>query len=105
MTPVFTAVEACKITGVAYTTLDFWTRTGLIRATMAPAQGSGTRRLYSRRDLVVLRLLYKLRLMGFSGQALSLAADAAQTPDIVIDLVEIHEEAVADILRAITQHA
>jgi len=45
---------ACSAAGISYRQLDYWARTGLIEPTVRPAQGSGTQRLYSFTDVLVL---------------------------------------------------
>ena len=44
--------QVCKIVGISYRQLDYWARTDLVRPSLADAQGSGTQRRYSYRDLV-----------------------------------------------------
>ncbi|HLG01757.1 MAG TPA: MerR family transcriptional regulator [Acidimicrobiia bacterium] len=56
----FRGPEVCKIVGVSYRQLDYWTRTNLIRASVAEARGSGTQRLYSYRDLVEVKVIKNL---------------------------------------------
>jgi DNA-binding transcriptional MerR regulator len=52
--------QVCKIVGITYRQLDHWDRTGLLRPSLALARGSGTQRLYSYRDVVVLRIIKQL---------------------------------------------
>lgn len=52
--------QACKIVGITYRQLDYWARTGLVRPSLKDAQGSGSQRLYSFRDLVHLRVIKSL---------------------------------------------
>lgn len=56
----FRGPEVCKVVGVSYRQLDYWTRTNLIRASVAQARGSGTQRLYSYRDLVEVKVIKNL---------------------------------------------
>jgi DNA-binding transcriptional MerR regulator len=60
--------QACKIVGVTYRQLDYWTRTGLITPSLQPAQGSGTQRLYSFNDLLQLKVIKSLTDAGASLQ-------------------------------------
>ena len=46
---------ACAAAGITYRQLDYWARTGLVEPGIRPAAGSGTQRLYSFRDVLVLR--------------------------------------------------
>jgi DNA-binding transcriptional MerR regulator len=52
--------QACSIVGITYRQLDYWARTGLVRPSLKDAQGSGSQRLYSFRDLVHLRVIKNL---------------------------------------------
>ena len=56
--------QVCKIVGITYRQLDYWTRTELIRASLADAKGSGTQRLYSYKDLVELKVIKSLLDLG-----------------------------------------
>jgi DNA-binding transcriptional MerR regulator len=60
--------QTCKIVGITYRQLDYWTRTGLITPTLQPAQGSGTQRLYAFSDLLQLKLIKSLIEAGASLQ-------------------------------------
>src|SRR5205085_52317 len=62
----FRGPQVCKIVGISYRQLDYWARTDLIRPSIADAQGSGTQRLYSYRDLVELRIIKQLLDAGVS---------------------------------------
>ncbi|MGH9190405.1 MAG: MerR family transcriptional regulator [Acidimicrobiales bacterium] len=53
----FRGPQVCKIVGITYRQLDYWARTDLIRPSIADAKGSGTRRHYSYRDLVELKVI------------------------------------------------
>jgi DNA-binding transcriptional MerR regulator len=57
-----------KIVGISYRQLDYWARTRLVRPSIRDAGGSGTQRLYSFEDLVVLRTIKKLLDAGVSLQ-------------------------------------
>ncbi|HZD81039.1 MAG TPA: MerR family transcriptional regulator [Actinomycetota bacterium] len=52
--------EVCRIVGISYRQLDYWARTGLVRPSVKDAQGSGTQRLYSFRDLATLKLIKRM---------------------------------------------
>ena len=56
----FLCKEAAEIVGVTYRQIDYWARTNLVRPSLATARGSGTRRMYSYRDLLELRIIKKL---------------------------------------------
>ena len=59
----------CKIVGITYRQLDYWARTDLVRPSVCDANGSGTQRLYSYRDLVELKVIKRLLDAGISLQA------------------------------------
>ena len=56
----FSGREAAAIVGITYRQLDYWARTDLIRPSVADAKGSGSRRRYSYRDLIELKLIKTL---------------------------------------------
>ncbi len=59
---------ACSAAGITYRQLDYWARTGLVEASVREASGSGTQRLYSFRDILVLKIVKKLLDAGVSLQ-------------------------------------
>ena len=56
----FSGTKAATIVGITYRQLDYWARTDLIRPSLTDAAGSGSRRLYSYRDLLELRVIKSL---------------------------------------------
>jgi DNA-binding transcriptional MerR regulator len=64
---------ACKAAGITYRQLDYWARTGLVQPTVRPAGGSGTQRLYSFRDVLVLKVVKRLLDTGVSLQQIRIA--------------------------------
>jgi len=58
----------CKVVGISYRQLDYWARTGLVTPSVREAGGSGTQRVYSFQDLVVLKVIKKLADAGVSLQ-------------------------------------
>jgi len=58
--------QACKIVGISYRQLDYWTRTELITPSLQEAHGSGTQRLYSFGDLLQLKVIKRLTDAGAS---------------------------------------
>jgi DNA-binding transcriptional MerR regulator len=60
--------EVCKVVGISYRQLDYWARTGLVTPSVREAGGSGTQRVYSFQDLVVLKVIKKLTDAGVSLQ-------------------------------------
>ena len=71
----YTGPEVCKITGISYRQLDHWTSTGLINASIRNIKGSGFQRLYSFNDIVLVKLVNKLRDAGISLQKIRVALE------------------------------
>jgi DNA-binding transcriptional MerR regulator len=65
---------ACAAAGISYRQLDYWARTGLVEPSVRTAAGSGSSRLYSFRDIAVLRVVKKLLDSGISLQNIRAAA-------------------------------
>jgi DNA-binding transcriptional MerR regulator len=59
---------ACNAAGITYRQLDYWARTGLVEPTVRSATGSGTQRLYSFRDVLLLKIIKRLLDAGVSLQ-------------------------------------
>ena len=59
---------ACNAAGITYRQLDYWARTGLVVPEIRPATGSGTQRLYSFRDILLLKVIKRLIDAGVSLQ-------------------------------------
>jgi DNA-binding transcriptional MerR regulator len=64
---------ACSAAGITYRQLDYWARTGLVEPSVRSAQGSGTQRLYSFRDILVLKVVKRLLETGISLQQIRTA--------------------------------
>jgi len=56
----YSGTKAATIAGITYRQLDYWARTDLVRPSLVDARGSGSRRLYSYRDLLELRVIKSL---------------------------------------------
>ena len=56
----FSGKKAADVVGISYRQLDYWARTDLIRPSVSDARGSGSRRRYSYRDLLELKLVKTL---------------------------------------------
>jgi len=56
----FSGTKAAAIVGISYRQLDYWARTDLVRPSLSDAAGSGSRRAYSYRDLLELRVIKSL---------------------------------------------
>ena len=71
----FRGPQVCDIVGITYRQLDYWARTGLLRPSLADAKGSGTKRVYSYRDVLELKVIKKLLDAGVSLQSARRAVD------------------------------
>src|SRR4051812_7545307 len=56
----YSGTKTAQIVGITYRQLDYWARTDLVRPSLADASGSGSRRRYSYRDLLELRMIKNL---------------------------------------------
>ena len=56
----YSGARAAEIVGITYRQLDYWARTDLVRPSLEDAKGSGSRRRYSYRDLLELRVIKSL---------------------------------------------
>jgi DNA-binding transcriptional MerR regulator len=64
---------ACSAAGITYRQLDYWARTGLVEPSIRSAAGSGSQRLYSFRDILVLKIVKRLLDTGVSLQQIRTA--------------------------------
>lgn len=64
---------ACGAAGVTYRQLDYWARTDLLTPSVRNPTGSGTQRLYSFRDILVLKIIKRLLDTGVSLQQIRVA--------------------------------
>jgi DNA-binding transcriptional MerR regulator len=56
----YSGTRAAQIVGISYRQLDYWARTDLMRPSGSDATGSGSRRQYTYRDLLELKVIKKL---------------------------------------------
>ncbi|HET9649778.1 MAG TPA: MerR family transcriptional regulator [Microlunatus sp.] len=71
----FRGPVACSAAGITYRQLDYWARTGLVVPEVRGASGSGTQRLYSFRDILILKVIKRLIDAGISLQQIRAAID------------------------------
>jgi DNA-binding transcriptional MerR regulator len=64
---------ACNAAGITYRQLDYWARTGLVEPGVRGAKGSGSQRLYSFRDILILKVIKRLLDAGISLQQIRTA--------------------------------
>ena len=95
---------ACSAAGITYRQLDYWARTALVEPSVRAAHGSGSQRLYSFRDILVLKVVKRLLATGISLQQIRAAvqhlrdrgsADLAQVT-LMSDGVSVYECTSAD---------
>ena len=65
--------SACQIAGITYRQLDYWARTSLVVPSIRSAAGSGSQRLYSFKDILVLKVVKRLLDTGISLQQIRAA--------------------------------
>ncbi|MGH3871155.1 MAG: MerR family transcriptional regulator [Pseudonocardiaceae bacterium] len=66
---------ACQIAGITYRQLDYWARTSLVVPSIRGASGSGSQRLYSFKDILVLKVVKRLLDTGVSLHNIRLAVE------------------------------
>jgi len=84
----FRGADAVKASGITYRQLDYWARTGLVEPSIRGAAGSGSQRLYSFRDIIVLKLINRLIQTGISLQQIRVAVDQLREAGVE-DLAQI----------------
>jgi DNA-binding transcriptional MerR regulator len=67
---------ACSAAGITYRQLDYWARTELVVPTVRSASGSGSQRLYSFKDILVLKVVKRLLDAGVSLPNIRIAVEA-----------------------------
>ncbi|MDQ1731930.1 MAG: hypothetical protein QOK10_2089 [Pseudonocardiales bacterium] len=67
---------ACSAAGITYRQLDYWARTELVVPSVRSAAGSGSQRLYSFKDILVLKVVKRLLDTGVSLQNIRIAVEA-----------------------------
>jgi DNA-binding transcriptional MerR regulator len=108
--PGYRGPQVCKIVGITYRQLDYWARTELVRPSVMDANGSGTQRLYSYRDLVELKVIKQMLDAGISLQSARKAVESLRGFDEDLASVRIvlqgpnvvlaqSDEQVMDLLR------
>ncbi len=79
---------ACRAAGITYRQLDYWARTGLVEPSLRSATGSGTQRLYSFRDVLVLKVVKRLLETGVTLQQIRVAVSTLRERGVE-DLAQI----------------
>ena len=84
----FRGPVASGAAGITYRQLDYWARTGLVRPEIRSARGSGSQRLYSFRDILMLKVIKRLLDAGVSLQQIRIAIDHLRSNGVE-DLTEV----------------
>jgi DNA-binding transcriptional MerR regulator len=84
----FRGPVAANVAGISYRQLDYWARTGLVTPEVRGAAGSGSQRLYSFRDVLLLKVIKRLIDAGISLQQIRRAVEHLRARG-VNDLTEI----------------
>jgi DNA-binding transcriptional MerR regulator len=102
----YRGATACVAAGISYRQLDYWARTGLVEPGVRGAAGSGSQRLYSFRDILVLKIVKRLLDTGVSLQnirtavehlrsrgvsdleSITIMIDECTSPDEIVDLLQ-----------------
>lgn len=106
----FRGPQVCTIVGITYRQLDYWTRTGLVRPSVAQANGSGTQRRYAFRDIVECKVIKQMLDVGIELRSARKAIESLRAYDkdlasarIVIDgssvMLADSDDAVIDLMR------
>lgn len=83
----YSGTVAAKAAGITYRQLDYWARTELVEPSLKSAEGSGSQRLYSFHDVLVLRLVKRLLDTGISLQQIRIAVN------------QLHESGINDLAQ------
>ncbi|MGF1427250.1 MerR family transcriptional regulator [Kitasatospora sp. LaBMicrA B282] len=74
---------ACAAAGITYRQLDYWARTGLLEPSVRTAYPAGAQRLYSFRDVLILKIVKRLLDAGVSLQNIRVAVAHLQSAEVV----------------------
>lgn len=84
----FRGPVAAKAADITYRQLDYWARIGLVIPEVRDASGSGSARLYSFRDILMLKVIKRLLSAGVSLQQIRTAVDYLRDRGVQ-DLTEV----------------
>ena len=84
----FRGPVACSAAGITYRQLDYWARTGLVVPEVRSASGSGSQRLYSFRDILILKVIKRLIDAGISLQQIRTAIEHLRARGVA-DLTQV----------------
>ncbi|EFA23090.1 hypothetical protein BIFGAL_03202 [Bifidobacterium gallicum DSM 20093 = LMG 11596] len=100
---------ASKIAGITYRQLDYWARQHIVEPSLAQSQGSGSRRLYSLKDVIILAVSKRLLDVGINLQNVTQAVQflmdkttaQLEHTTILCDGMYVHECASPDQIAAL----
>ena len=80
---------ASKVAGITYRQLDYWARKQIVEPSITPSHGSGSRRLYSFKDVVILAVSKRLLDAGINLQNVTTAIGflAQRTPEQLAGII------------------
>ncbi|MEV6979302.1 MerR family transcriptional regulator [Kitasatospora sp. NPDC093806] len=73
---------ACAAAGITYRQLDYWARTGLLEPSVRSVYPASSQRLYSFRDILLLKIVKRLLDAGVSLQNIRVAVAHLQSADV-----------------------
>ncbi|MBP0450959.1 MULTISPECIES: MerR family transcriptional regulator [unclassified Kitasatospora] len=73
---------ACAAAGITYRQLDYWARTGLLEPSVRSVYPASSHRLYSFRDILLLKIVKRLLDAGVSLQNIRVAVAHLQSPEV-----------------------
>lgn len=73
---------ASKVAGITYRQLDYWARRQIVEPSVTPSHGSGSRRLYSFKDVVILAVSKRLLDAGVNLQNVTAAIEFLKSRSI-----------------------
>lgn len=90
---------ASRVAGITYRQLDYWARRQIVEPSITPSHGSGSRRLYSFKDVVILAVSKELLDAGINLQNVTAAiaflvqctAEQLENTTIMCDGQHVHE--------------
>jgi len=83
----YRGTSAATAAGITYRQLDYWDSSALVKPSVRGAAGSGSQRLYSFRDILVLKLVKRLLEAGVTLQQIRIA------------MAELHDAGVKDLAK------
>lgn len=84
---MFPTTQVMEQVGATFRQLDYWDRTDLVKPSILSAHGSGSSRLYSGRDVELLKLVVRLLHAGLMLQAIRAILEEVGDGPIPIGLV------------------